>query len=81
MYNMILLLALGDSNCTDWDIRLWSAYNNTPENEGMLQICKNDTWYAVQLCHYHYHFHDDHMFCAIAKLACTQLGYAGAVGK
>ena len=81
MYNMILFLARGDSNCTDWDIRLWSAYNNTPENEGMLQICKSDTWYAVQSCHHFLHFFYDDLFCAIAKVACTQLGYAGAVGK
>ena len=71
MHSMILPLARDDSDCTDGDIRLWSAYDNTPENEGMIQTCNNGTWNGI--C--------DYSSCYVAKVACTQLGYAGAVGK
>ena len=71
MHSMILPLARDNSNCTDGDVRLWSAYDNTPENEGMIQICTNGIWYGM--C--------DYSSCYVAKVACTQLGYAGAVGK
>ena len=53
-------------------MRLFSAFDSTPENEGVLQICTGGTWYAV--CQYYYS-------CYVAKTACVQLGYSGAVGK
>ena len=67
----MLPLARDDSNCTDGDIRLWSAYDNTPENEGTIQICTNGTWYAV--C--------DYNLCYVAEVACKYLGYAAAACK
>ena len=69
---MTFYLARDDSPCTNGEIRLWSAYDSTPDNEGMLQICKSGRWYAM--CDYYYN-------CYTAKVACTQLGYPGAVGE
>ena len=57
------------SSCTNGDVRLWSAYNHPP-NEGIIQICKSGTWYAM--CDHYY-------YCYIGKLVCQQLGYAGAL--
>lgn len=66
-----IIIARDTSSCTSGSLRLWSAYNH-PENEGMLQICKSGVWYGV--CHYYY-------YCYIAKLACKQMGYSGALSE
>ena len=67
----ISLIALLSSSCSTGDVRIWSAYNH-PDNEGMLQYCRSGVWYGV--CHSYYS-------CYIGKVACKQLGYAGARSK
>ena len=58
-----------DTNCTDGDIRLYNTIT-TVEGEGAVQICYDDTWYAV--CDYAWS-------CSDANVACRELGYpAGA---
>ena len=59
---------LDSSSCTNGDVRLWSAYNHPP-NEGIIQICKSGTWYAM--CY--------RTSCYAAKIVCQQLGFAGAL--
>ena len=59
------------TNCVTNDIRLFSAFDDTPANEGVLQICNGGTWYTF--CHYYN--------CYVAKVACQQLGYKGAIGQ
>jgi len=68
---MTLPLARDDSYCTNGSVRLWSAFDNTPDNEGIIQTCINNTWYA--LC--------DSYYCQTFAVACKQLGYPGAVGQ
>ena len=58
-------------SCTDGQVRLWSGHEATPDNEGLLLYCRSGYWRAV--C--------DYSSCYAAKLACQQLGYAGAACK
>ena len=64
-------LARDLSSCINGQIRLWSAYNTTRSNEGVLQICKGGQWYSS--CRYGN--------CYTAKTACKQLGYEGLACK
>lgn len=56
--------------CSNGDYRLWSAYDTTSINEGLLHACINNTWYPVA----------DTSQCVIQKIACRSLGYDGAIG-
>ena len=64
--------ASDDSHCTSGDVRLWSAYDNTPANEGIIQICRNGRWYAM--CGYNWD-------CYLFGIVCRSLGYSGAICK
>ena len=60
------------TDCVTNDIRLFSAFDDTPANEGVLQICNGGTWYTA--CRYY-------SSCYIAETVCQQLGYKGAIGQ
>lgn len=55
----------GKSPCTHGHITLWSAYDTTPDNEGIILVCKNDTWYPVY----------DTSDCRAGEIACKAAGY------
>ena len=57
--------------CVNGQFRLWSAYDTTPKNEGILQSCVNGRWYSV--C--------DISSCYVGRVACISLGYDGLVGN
>ena len=64
-----IYIILIDTNCTEGSIRLYNTITSV-EGEGAVQICYNDTWYAV--CDYAWS-------CGDANVACRELGYtAGA---
>ena len=67
-------LASDDSQCTNGAVRLWSAYDNTPANEGIIQICRSGRWYAM--C-------DSYSYsaCHVGGIVCRSLGYSGAISK
>ena len=59
--------------CTQGNIRLWSAKNDTPAGEGMLHYCHDSgDWEAV--CRYQWS-------CVDAKVACRDLGFNGSLSK
>ena len=61
-------------DCTEGEWRLWSAFDNTPSNEGIPQRCsQNGTWES--LCRYS--FSCD----AEGRVACRQLGFGWYAGK
>ena len=59
-----------ETSCTNGDVRIWNGVG-LPDNEGIAQICRGNTWYA--LC--------DNGGCNTAKLVCKSLGYSGLIGK
>lgn len=53
-------------------LQLWSGHAETPDSEGMLQICTTDgQWKAV--C-------KKYFGCQDAKVACRHIGYEGSNG-
>ena len=66
-----IIIALDNSPCTHNQFRLWSAYDTTPEHEGLMQICKYGTWYTIH----------DYSSCDIGRVVCKSLGYTGARGN
>ena len=69
---MVFFPAAVGPACTNGAVRLFSAFDATPDNEGVLQICSGGVWRSV--CQYYYS-------CYVGKTACVQLGYKGAVGN
>ena len=53
------------SSCSNGAVKLWSAYDSTPANEGLVLVCKNGTWHPVS--------HSSS--CYAAEIACTAAGY------
>ena len=66
--------ATDESSCSNGAVRLWSAYDETPASEGMVQICRNGKWHAM--CAY---YHSS--YCTIGKIVCKSLGYLGALSE
>ena len=66
-------LASDDSQCTNGAVRLWSAYDSTPANEGVIQICRLGRWYAM--CD----IYSSYSTCYIGRIVCKSLGYPGAI--
>ena len=66
-------IAVDDSPCVNGNVRLWSAYDDTQSNEGMVQICRGGSWYAM--CDTYYS-----STCHIGRIVCKSLGYSGAHG-
>ena len=46
-------------------VKLWSAYESTPDNEGIVLLCISGVWYPL------YQTSD----CNVAKVVCNQLGF------
>ena len=61
----LLFIARDFSSCTNGDVKLWSAYRSTPDDEGIVLLCIGGTWYPL-------HQNSD---CFAAKIACHQAGY------
>ncbi|XP_011409971.1 PREDICTED: scavenger receptor cysteine-rich domain superfamily protein-like [Amphimedon queenslandica] len=57
--------------CTQWDMQLYSAYDNIPPSEGLLQVCNaQGQWRTI--CNHGF-------WCNDAKVACRQLGYNSSI--
>ena len=71
---MCFIIAQDDSFCVHGELRLWSAYDNTPSNEGILQICSYGQWTAI--CDRY-----SSSSCYIGRIACKAMGYEGAYSQ
>ena len=47
MLTLHLISARDTSSCTHGAIKLWSAYSSTPDDEGIVLICRFGTWYPL----------------------------------
>lgn len=54
------------ASCTDGDIRLWSIHESTPDNEGLILVCKNGIWYPMY----------GSSSCRASEIVCNTLGYS-----
>ena len=47
MPTLHLISARDTSSCTNGTVKLWSAYSSTPDDEGIVLICRNGVWYPI----------------------------------
>ena len=66
MFITSIISARDFSSCSDGSLKLWSAFDSTPDNEGLLLICKDSVWHPM-------HNTSD---CQIADLLCSAKGYS-----
>ena len=61
MPTLHLISARDTSSCTNGTVKLWSAYSSTPDDEGIVLICRNNTWYPLH----------QYSTCRVAEIACN----------
>ena len=62
----IILIAKDVSSCLNGAVKLWSAYDSTPDNEGIVLVCKDGTWYPMWT-----NWGD----CRALEIVCNSVGY------
>ena len=69
MFLLHFISARDTSSCTDGTVKLWSAYSSTPDDEGIVLICRNGVWYPIYYSStvpvYQY------STCRVAEIACN----------
>ena len=62
----VIQIATDTSSCSSGSIKLWSSLDSTPDNEGIVLVCRDDgTWYPMR----------DDSSCRAYEIACTTAGY------
>ena len=59
------IIATDHTHCSSGSVKIWSAHDSTPDNEGIVLVCKDGTWYPM------YGYSD----CRAFELACISAGY------
>ena len=60
------MLVNDNSACSNGAIKLWSAYDTIPGNEGIVLVCISGVWHPM------YEYSD----CRAAQIACNATGYS-----
>ena len=62
----IILIAKDESHCLNGTVKLWSAYDSTLDNEGIVLVCKDGRWYPMR---------NNYGNCRELEIVCNSIGY------